>query len=88
MTNKLPAYFEKYFEQKFGELNQRIDDLKSHVNDEVMELKNRVYKVEDGIFDLKRQIMRIWIAMIFLTPIYIKDSRDYLLSIIGKFIGF
>lgn len=87
MTQKLPAYFEKYFENKFGEVHQKIDDLKAHVNDEVEELKNRVYKVEDGVVNMKKEIMKIWIALIMLTPVYIKDSRDYILSAIRSFIG-
>ena len=40
MTNKLPAYFEKYFEQKFADISNQIDELKQHVNDEQAKLKN------------------------------------------------
>lgn len=39
-SNKLPAYFEKYLEQKFGEVREQIAELKTHVNDELMDLKN------------------------------------------------
>lgn len=39
-TNKLPAYFEKYFEQKFDDIREQIAELKIHVNDELMDLKD------------------------------------------------
>jgi hypothetical protein len=32
MTQKLPAYFEKYFEQKFSEVNDRLDDMTTSLN--------------------------------------------------------
>lgn len=44
MTNKLPAYFEKYFEQKFSDISEQIDELKKHVNDEILELKKQVVR--------------------------------------------
>lgn len=39
-STKLPVYFEKYLEQKFGEVREQIVELKTHVNDELMDLKN------------------------------------------------
>lgn len=39
MTTKLPTYFEKYFETKFGEVYTQISELKLHVNDEILEMK-------------------------------------------------
>ena len=46
MTNKLPAYFENYLEEKFESIGEkldkqscdlggRMDSLKNHVNDEI-----------------------------------------------------
>lgn len=38
-SSKLPPYFERYFENKFGEVQSQIAELKSHVNDELIDLK-------------------------------------------------
>lgn len=46
MTQKLPPYFEKYFEQKFGEINQNFVDLKSHVNDEIQMIRIAIQALE------------------------------------------
>lgn len=39
ISSKLPPYFERYFEQKFGEVYSQIGELKLHVNDEIAEIK-------------------------------------------------
>ena len=31
-NQKLPSYFEKYFEQKFSEVNDRLDDMSASLN--------------------------------------------------------
>ena len=79
-THKLPLYAEKYFDQKFCELNSRIDDLKLHVNDELKELRELVEHNQKNIY-------RIWFAILALTPIYIKDSRDLLFSLFRGVFG-
>lgn len=49
MTNKLPAYFEKYFEQKFTDISDQINELKRHVNDEQEKLKRMLDAHEASI---------------------------------------
>lgn len=52
MNNKLPAYFEKYFEQKFGEVAKDFADLKSHVNDEMQLLRQAIQELKTNQFRL------------------------------------
>jgi len=63
-SNKLPPYFERYFEQKFGEVNSRIEELKLHVNDELQDLKQMVKANQNNI-------IKLWIAVIILIAYHI-----------------
>lgn len=66
---------------RFDAMDKKIDDLKNHVNDEIQELKERVYKIEAWV-------MRLGIAMILLTPIYVKESRDFVIKTVLSLFGF
>ena len=63
-NNKLPAYFEKYFEQKFGEIQAQIAELKNHVNDELADLK-QIAKTNQG------NITKLWLVVILLIAYHV-----------------
>lgn len=64
MPNKIPPYFEKYFEQKFADIAAQISDLKLHVNDELADLK-RIAKTNQN------NILKLWIVVILLVAYHV-----------------
>lgn len=80
MPSKLPAYFEELINTRFAETNKKIDELKLHVNDENGKMCDRI-----GV--LERQVVRIWVAFLVLTPLYVKESRDAILGLVFKLFG-
>jgi|PlaIllAssembly_1097288.scaffolds.fasta_scaffold416405_2 hypothetical protein len=79
-NNKLPAYFEKYFEGKFSEVDDSIGELKIHVNDEIKLLHNE-------IIAFKRQMMAIWIMVIILLLLHIESFGPSFIAGLKKFVG-
>jgi len=81
MTNKLPAYFENYLEEKFesiGEkldkqscdLGERMDSLKNHVNDEIQIIRVTIQ-------ELKKMVNRLYfIVSILFVLLLIHDLTD------------
>jgi len=68
MTNqKLPPYFEKYFEQKFGEININFGELKSHVNDEIQLIRVAIEKLE------KKTSQNFWALVVLFVLLLIHD---------------
>lgn len=78
MTNKLPAYFENYLEEKFSTLSEKLDEqsrdlggrmdkLKSHVNDEIQIIRQTIQKLEKMINRL------YWISAILFVLLLIHD---------------
>ena len=80
MTTKLPAYFEKYFEQKFSEVDISIKELKGHVNDEIKMLA-------DEVKAFRKQIVLIWILLIVFVLLHVEDFGPTFLTGLRKFIG-
>lgn len=68
MPTKLPAYFEKYLEERFTEVYRKIDDLKLHVNDELFELRK-------GRSANQANIHKIWMAILGIV-LYHTISED------------
>ena len=81
MTNtKLPAYFEKYFEQKFLEISDQISVLKLHVNDELADLKEMAKTNQKNIF-------KLWIIVIVLVAYHIlSEEGEAILTLFKAFI--
>ena len=81
MTNKLPAYFENYLEEKFSTLSEkldeqsrdlggRMDNLKSHVNDEIQIIRVTIQ-------ELKKMVNRLYfIVSILFVLLLIHDLTD------------
>jgi hypothetical protein len=80
MTTKLPAYFEKYFEQKFSDISIQIHDLKLHVNDEIADLRKQM-----AFF--QRVMIGMIIALFSLLVIHIDQFGSGFLASLKKFIG-
>jgi len=81
MTNKLPAYFENYLEEKFSTLSEKLDEqsrdlggrmdkLKSHVNDEIQIIRQTIQKLEKMINRL------YWISALLFVLLLIHDLTD------------
>lgn len=80
MTTKLPAYFEKYFENKFGEVQSQIAELKLHVNDELADLKE-IAKTN------QRNIIKLWVIVLILVAYHIlTEEGSQILALIKAFI--
>jgi hypothetical protein len=80
MTNKLPAYFEKYFEQKFSDISDQITELKSHVNDEIADLRKQLTTFQ--------RVMTVMATAIFaLLVLHIDEFGSGFLISLKKFIG-
>ena len=76
MTNKLPAYFENYLEEKFESIGEkldkqscdlggRMDSLKNHVNDEIQRSLFFLQKLEraarnGGNTELAKKVMDVY----------------------------
>lgn len=81
MTNgKLPAYFEKYFEQKFREVDVSIKELKGHVNDEIKMLA-------DEVKAFRKQIIIIWALLFIMVLLHVEDFGPTFLNGLKAFIG-
>ena len=81
MTNKLPAYFENYLEEKFSTLSEKLDEqsrdlggrmdkLKSHVNDEIQIIRQTIQKLEKMINRL------YWISALLFVLLLIHDLTN------------
>ena len=81
MTNKLPAYFENYLEEKFSTLSEKLDEqskdlggrmdtLKSHVNDEIEIIRRTIQKLEKMVNRL------YWITALLFVLLLIHDLTD------------
>ena len=70
MPNKLPAYFEKYFDQKFEEINDRFSELKLHVNDEIEIMRITLQKVE------KQLDRNGWLIAFMFVILLVHDVSD------------
>lgn len=64
-NNKLPSYFEKYLDQRFGEVREQIQELKEHVNDEQAKLKKMLENHEASIKRLYIILAIIAISFLF-----------------------
>ena len=81
MTNKLPAYFENYLEEKFSTLSEKLDEqsrdlggrmdkLKSHVNDEIQIIRVTIQ-------ELKKMVNRLYfIVSILFVLLLIHDLTN------------
>lgn len=81
MTNKLPAYFENYLEEKFSTLSEKLDEqsrdlggrmdsLKNHVNDEIQIIRVTIQ-------ELKKMVNRLYfIVSILFVLLLIHDLTD------------
>lgn len=81
MTNKLPAYFENYLEEKFESIGEkldkqscdlggRMDSLKNHVNDEIEIIRHSMQKLEKMVNRL------YWITALLFILLLIHDLVD------------
>ena len=81
MTNKLPAYFENYLEEKFESIGEKLDEqsrdlggrmdsLKNHVNDEIQIIRVTIQ-------ELKKMVNRLYfIVSILFVLLLIHDLTD------------
>jgi hypothetical protein len=79
-NNKLPAYFEKYFEGKFGGVDISISELKTHVNDEIK-------LISEEMKSFRKQLIVIWISLVVLLLLHIESFGPTFLNGLKAFIG-
>jgi hypothetical protein len=80
MTTKLPCYFEELINNKFSETNKKIDDLKIHVNDEMMSFKKQ-------LCSFQRYMIVMAVAIIALLIIHVDQFGPSFMGTLKAFIG-
>ncbi len=86
-NNKLPAYFEKYFEQKFGELNSKIEELRRDAINAVLAQKEETQNIYKEVKSLKKQLLIVWVVLSVLLIIHVDQLGPVFLASLKKFIG-
>ena len=79
-NNKLPAYFEKYFEGKFGDVDSSIRELKLHVNDEIKLLRTEMTQ-------FRKQMIGMWVLIIILLILHIESFGSGFITSFKLFLG-
>ena len=79
-NNKLPAYFEKYFEGKFGDIDESIKELKLHVNDEIQLLRKEMS-------NFRKQMLGMWVLIIILLILHIESFGSGFITSFKIFLG-
>ena len=71
MTKGLPKYFEEYLDEKFNGINVKLDSMNDHL-----------IKLNGTVASNKSNIQKICFALVVGSAVWIKESRDYIISFI------
>ena len=80
---KLPAYYEKYFDEKFGNVEEKLDG----INDHLKELNSSAKKNHTRSTDNTRKIKMLAVALVAGSFVWIKESRDAFIHVFKLFLG-
>jgi hypothetical protein len=93
MTDKtLPPYAEKYFDAKFSRvfdelkgLQNTATELNHSVQKQAKLIDANTRKIEVNVFNIKRHFYYLIAFLVLGTFIWVKESRDFILSKMGFF---
>ena len=80
---KLPAYYEKYFDEKFDNVEGKLDN----INDHLKELNSSAKKNHTRSTDNSRKIKMLAVALVAGSFVWIKESRDTMIHVFKLFLG-
>ena len=83
MATKLPAYYEKYFDEKFGNVDEKLDGINNHLK----ELNGQAKSNCDRSKDNTRKIKMLGIALVAGSFVWIKESRDMFIHTVRLLLG-